>query len=88
MGLPVLNNYPGWLAEMIKTNDCGIAIEPDNPKLFAEALIYFCVNKPRMSEMGKNSRKLAENNFDRKYLAGELLSAMLTTFESYSNAIK
>ena len=25
-GLPVLNNYPGWLAEMINEYECGYAI--------------------------------------------------------------
>ena len=86
IGLPVLNNYPGWLAEMIKTNNCGIAVEPDKPKLFAEALIYFYVNKDSVFEMGTNSRKLAENNFDRKLLAKELLNALLVTLESVSKS--
>lgn len=87
MGFPVLNNYPGWLAELINTYDCGLAVEPDKPKLFAEALINFYVNKDRIPEMGKNSRKLAESNFDRKNLAGELLSALQSTYESYSRAV-
>ena len=26
LGLPVLNNYPGWLVEMISENNCGIAV--------------------------------------------------------------
>ena len=26
LGLPVINNYPGWLAEMITNNNCGIAV--------------------------------------------------------------
>src|SRR5665648_184026 len=86
MGLPVLNNYPGWLAEMIKTNNCGIAVEPDKPNLVAEALIYFYVNKESVIEMGKNSRKLAENNFDRKLLAIELLNALSATLESVSKS--
>ena len=25
-GLPVLNNYPGWLAEMITEHQCGIVV--------------------------------------------------------------
>ena len=38
MGLPVLNNYPGWLADMIAEHRCGIAAPPDNPIAFADAL--------------------------------------------------
>ena len=33
-GLPVLNNYPGWIAEMINKYECGYAICPDDPKAF------------------------------------------------------
>jgi len=88
IGLPVVNNYPGWLAEMINAFDCGIAIEPTNAKLFAEALVYLYENKTRISEMGKNSRKLAESKFDRKNLAEELLKALMITVESYSQPVK
>jgi len=87
MGFPVLNNYPGWLADMINTFHCGLAVEPDRPILFAEALIYFFVNKDKLPEMGKNSRKLAENNFDRKMLAEELLKALQLTYETYLKAV-
>ena len=31
LGLPVLNNYPGWLAEMIIESNCGIAVAPGQP---------------------------------------------------------
>ena len=27
--LPVLNNYPGWLAQMITDNECGFTVPPD-----------------------------------------------------------
>lgn len=32
-GLPVVNNYPGWLADMIQDTQCGIAVPPENPEL-------------------------------------------------------
>ena len=28
-GLPVLNNYPDWVANMIKENNCGFAVDPN-----------------------------------------------------------
>ena len=37
-GLPVLNNYPGWLAELITKEQCGFAVPPENPQAFADAL--------------------------------------------------
>ena len=38
LGLPIINNYPGWLAEMITDNNCGLDVTPRNPEAFSEAL--------------------------------------------------
>ena len=72
-GLPVLNNYPGWLAGMIEENGCGFAVEPDNPQLFADALEQAADNRARLVQMGENARKLAEHEFDRAKLSNRLV---------------
>jgi glycosyltransferase involved in cell wall biosynthesis len=68
-GLAVLNNYPGWLADMIKENDCGRAVPPRNPEAFAEVLMEMADNPDLVKEMGRNSRALAEREFNRARLA-------------------
>lgn len=68
-GLPVLNNYPGWLAELIRENGCGFAVEPDNPKAFADALERAADSRTMLTEMGQHGRALAEREFNRKLLA-------------------
>jgi len=68
-GLPVLNNYPGWLADMIVENDCGFAVEPDNALAFADALELATSNKKSLQLMGKNAKKLAKKEFAREKLA-------------------
>jgi len=68
-GLPVLNNYPGWLAGMINDNKCGYAIEPDNATAFADALINAADNKEVLPEMGDNAMALAKRDFNRHNLA-------------------
>ena len=70
-GLPVLNNYPGWLAELILKHKCGYAIEPNNPELFARTLIDAKNNRPKLKLMGENAKALAKNNFDRSSLSSE-----------------
>jgi len=67
--LPVLNNYPGWLAEMIRNHSCGFAIPPDDPSAFADALESAANERSELEEMGKRGRALAEQEFDRKLLA-------------------
>jgi glycosyltransferase involved in cell wall biosynthesis len=68
-GLPVLNNYPGWLANMIAEHRCGFAVPPDNPIAFAEALEKAAADRDALIAMGQRGRALAENHFDRIKLA-------------------
>jgi len=73
-GLPVLNNYPGWLAGMIKENDCGFAIVPDDAIVFADALEKAADDRGKLKIMGVNANKLAKAEFDRKELADKWVS--------------
>lgn len=68
-GLPVLNNYPGWLAEMINKQGCGYSISPDDPEVFADALENAQDNRVLLKEMGKRSKELAIKGFRREDLA-------------------
>lgn len=68
-GLPVLNNYPGWLAEMIRANACGFAVPPENPLAFADALEQAANDRQALQAMGQRGRALAESEFARSDLA-------------------
>tara|TARA_R110000772_G_scaffold46813_9_gene106935 strand:+ start:18547 stop:19764 length:1218 start_codon:yes stop_codon:yes gene_type:complete len=70
-GLPVLNNYPGWLAEQIEKNDCGFAVPPDNAQAFADALIAASDNRRLLVQKGKNATRLAQDRFSRTILASD-----------------
>ncbi len=70
-GLPVLNNYPGWLAELIQDNHCGLVVPPRDSVAFADALEYMADHRKELMEMGRNSRRLAEREFDRNEHANE-----------------
>jgi glycosyltransferase involved in cell wall biosynthesis len=73
-GIPVLNNYPGWLADLIREHNCGIVVAPNNPEAFADALEYLCTHPGESRKMGQNARKLAKSQFDRKRLAAQFVS--------------
>ncbi|MET3376946.1 glycosyltransferase involved in cell wall biosynthesis [Variovorax boronicumulans] len=68
-GLPVLNNYPGWLAEMIGEHRCGFAVPPDDPVAFADALEVAAGDRSALKAMGNHGRALAEKEFSRTLLA-------------------
>jgi len=69
VGLPVLSNYPGWLANMIVKNQCGFTVPPDNPVTFADALEAAADDQQQLSRMGGHARALAEREFSRAFLA-------------------
>lgn len=70
-GLPVLNNYPGWLAEVIEENDCGFAVRPDDAEAFADVLIEASEDRQALAQKGLRARQLAETKFSRAKLARE-----------------
>lgn len=70
-GLPVLNNYPGWLAGLIEENDCGFAVPPDDPATFADALIEASENRQALRQKGYNAQELAKTRFARSKLSNQ-----------------
>ena len=72
-GLPVLNNYPGWLADMIKEKECGYVIEPENSQAFADALEQAANNREQLIGMGIKGYQLAKQEFDRSILSNRFV---------------
>lgn len=68
-GLPVLNNYPGWLAGLIEETDCGFAVPPDDPTAFADALIAAASDRDALRQKGGNAQDLAKTRFARAKLS-------------------
>jgi glycosyltransferase involved in cell wall biosynthesis len=68
-GLPVLNNYPGWLAELIERHGCGFAVPPADPAAFADALERAAADRGALKVMGERGQALARQEFDRSRLA-------------------
>ncbi|QNH51164.1 glycosyltransferase family 4 protein [Acinetobacter venetianus] len=68
-GLPVLNNYPGWLAELITKEQCGFAVPPENPQAFADALEQAANQREKLIEMGRNGQQVAREQFNRSILS-------------------
>ncbi|QTR46415.1 glycosyltransferase family 4 protein [Thiothrix litoralis] len=72
-GLPVLNNYPGWLANMITEYQCGFTVPPDNSETFADALENAAAQRDFLKIMGANARQLAETQFDREQVSAQFV---------------
>jgi glycosyltransferase involved in cell wall biosynthesis len=81
-GLPIVNNYPGWLADMINENKCGVAVEPEKPELFADAIEKLANNPELRKECGENGRALAEREFARDLLGSKFVEFLESTYQS------
>jgi lipopolysaccharide/colanic/teichoic acid biosynthesis glycosyltransferase/UDP-N-acetylglucosamine:LPS N-acetylglucosamine transferase len=75
-GLPVLNNYPGWLAGMIKESGCGYAVDADSAEQFADALEAAADNRDELKRMGKAASQLAHREFDRDVLGSRFVEVL------------
>lgn len=76
-GLPVVNNYPGWLADMINQYEIGLAVEPDNPSALADAFLSLLKDKSQLQGMGRRARQLAESKFNRDELSDRFEQVLL-----------
>lgn len=76
VGLPVLNNYPGWVAELVDEHGCGKAVPPDDPAAFADALEWLANNPKERKQMGVAARRLAESEFSRDELAKKFVRVL------------
>ena len=83
-GLPVVNNYPGWLAELIHEHRLGIQVPPRDPEAFAACLMCLADDPSLLVSLGANSRNLAETNFSRRLLADQWRQILENAYSRYS----
>jgi glycosyltransferase involved in cell wall biosynthesis len=72
-GLPVLTNYPGWVADLIRDNRCGFTCDPGDSTKFADAIIDAINSKNLLKKLGENAHNLAKEKFDRSQLSEKWL---------------
>lgn len=68
-GIPIVTNYPGWLARMVEDENCGVAVEPGDASALADVLQELAAEPERCLQMGRVSRAMAERRFSRAKLA-------------------
>ena len=63
-GLPVIaSNFSLW-REIIEGNQCGICVDPLNPKVIGDTIQYLMDNPQKAEQMGKNGRKAVEQKYN------------------------
>ena len=63
-GIPVISsNFPLW-KEIIEGNNCGLTVDPKDPKEISSAIEKLLSNDKQAEEMGKNGRKAVEEVYN------------------------
>jgi glycosyltransferase involved in cell wall biosynthesis len=83
-GIPVVNNYPGWLAGLIHQAGAGVVVPPRNPVAFADALQALAADPERCRRTGAAARRLAEQRFARTDLATQFVEVLQGVAQNFS----
>jgi glycosyltransferase involved in cell wall biosynthesis len=75
-GIPVVNNYPGWLAGLIEEHQCGMVVPPGDPVAFADTLQRLAADPAACRVMGAAARALGEKEFARPLLAARFVATL------------
>jgi|GEM_PF-37165 len=79
-GVPVLINYPGWLAGVVEGAPCGIAIPPASPSAFAAALVSLAEARSFRDRLGQRAREVATRSFSRESSAEKFAAVIEGAF--------
>lgn len=82
-GIPVLNNYPGWLADMIREHRIGEVVTPDDPAAFADAVLRLRAQRSQRPEVSRRARALAESRFSRDLLGRQFVEGLEQTLTEW-----
>lgn len=73
---PVIVNSRGWTKDIVETYNCGVFVDPQNPASLANMLVKMSENDTWIREMGANSRKIAEELYDKTILTKQFVRVL------------
>jgi colanic acid biosynthesis glycosyl transferase WcaI len=85
---PVILGVDGQAREIVEEAQAGIAIEPENARALAEAVLYLANNLDRCTELGRNGRDYIVRKFSRRATAEKYireLDRMIYPEKNFSN---
>lgn len=74
VGLPIIaSNFPLW-KEIVEGNECGLTVDPLNPKEIAQAIEYLLDHPELRQKMGENGRRAVLEKYNWENEAKKLLA--------------
>ncbi len=81
-GLPVIGTNTGGQIEIVKENQTGFIVEPNDPEQISKKIEYLYDKKKLLTEMSKNCRKLIEKEFSWEKNVDSLLFVYQEVFKN------
>jgi glycosyltransferase involved in cell wall biosynthesis len=75
--LPIVLSIRGEAQELVETSQCGICVEPEDPREMATAILKLARNPELRSHLGRNGREYVEQHYNRVLIAGRLEKLLL-----------
>jgi glycosyltransferase involved in cell wall biosynthesis len=72
-GMPVIaSHFPLW-RQIVEGNQCGVCVDPCNPRAIAAAIDYLVLNPARAQRMGENGRKAIAREYNWQSESAKLI---------------
>lgn len=79
---PIVINYEGWQADIIRSEECGLVVSHSDIPSAANQLKAFLLDKSALSLAGQAARDLASRRFSRELLTQELIMLLEEAVDS------
>jgi glycosyltransferase involved in cell wall biosynthesis len=76
MAKPIIIGVPGSAEELVMAAHAGIAIEPDNARDLADAVVQLADHPDLQAEYGNAGREYVVKNYNRDFLAQDYLKVL------------
>ena len=80
-GRPVLINYGGWQADILRETGAGLVLDPHDMDKAKDTLLRALRDEAWLKSASRQARQLAEDRFSRDGLAAELIGVLEQTYK-------
>ena len=82
-GRAVILAIDGVIREVVESANAGVFVLPGDPKALSETIQDLSLNPKKCEQLGKNGRKMIEENFSREELANQFTALLVQLWRSY-----
>jgi len=75
-GKPVMINYSGWQADLLRSSGAGIVVPPDDPAKAGAMLVEFLMDSEAVDRAELAAQRLAAEEFDIDRLAARFIQVL------------